>query len=52
MFLIFFMFRKYNELPVSNTEFPFRKYKTDFIPYAPYKGLHDSGIVFIIFSLT
>merc|ERR1711936_105547 len=40
--------RKYEDLPgaissSSNTAFPFRKYKTNFIPYAPYKSLHDTA---------
>ena len=27
----------------ANKAFPFRKYRSDFVPYAPYKILHDSG---------
>ena len=28
---------------LSNCEFPFKKYKSDFTPFAPYKNVHDSG---------
>jgi len=27
----------------ANLSFPFRKYRSDFVPYAPYKSLHDSA---------
>ena len=34
----------------ANSSFPFRKYRSDFVPYAPYKSLHDSGIKYAIAS--
>merc|ERR1712142_1174636 len=27
----------------ANSSFPFRKYRSDFVPYAPYKSLHDAA---------
>ena len=28
---------------ISNFDFPFKKYKSDFTPFAPYKNVHESG---------
>jgi len=40
--------RRERDIPASisshaNSSFPFRKYRSDFVPYAPYKSLHDSA---------
>ena len=28
---------------LSNSDFPFKKYRSDFTPFAPYKNIHDTG---------